>query len=219
MALRRGQADLQLHLFGNALHPAHQPAGAHAQAHHAIAVGREIGPHGGGHGQQHLPFVAVVEQIAHANLLGHGPGDLARLQARGQIPIKLGGQARIASVFPIGVPIGLVRQQQAQRQRLARGNPLRRVHDQLGLHMGVAARSLGLADAPNTSWACAGKVSNNDSANTSHSQQRHKKETGGKGSTEDIWFSSQGKRGWFPRSIMRDYAHRLLCGFFCPFSR
>ncbi len=106
--------------------------------------GREIGPHGGGHGQQHLPFVAVIEQITHANLLGHGPGDLARLQARGQIPIKLGGQARIASVFPIGVPIGLVRQQQAQRQRLARGNPLRRVHDQLGLHMGGGGPVAGL---------------------------------------------------------------------------
>ena len=69
-----------------------------------------------------------VERLCH-HRGGHG-GD-----AGGQLPLERRGQTRVARVLPVGVPVGLVGDLQAQPQRLAGGDALRRVGDQLGLHM------------------------------------------------------------------------------------
>ena len=142
MALCCGHLQLQLHLFGDAFHPAHQPAGVQPNLHLPRRVGHKIRPHLQRHGQQHRALVAVIEQIAHADLLRHGPLHSAGAQARRQRPGQLGGQAGIAGVFPVRVPVGLVLQQHPQRGRCARGDALWRLQHQLRLHMG-RARALG----------------------------------------------------------------------------
>ena len=101
------------------------------------------------HGQQHGVFITVVGQRAERNLVRHGPGDLARVYAFGQLPFELRGQARVAGVLPVGVPLGLVRDLQTEQQRLAGADAVGCLRDQLGLHMrrgdGAAARTADTA--------------------------------------------------------------------------
>ena len=105
-----------------------------AQVQHAGRGRLEVGGHLHGHGQQHLALIAVVEQRAHAQRLGHGPLDLARRQARRQLPVQLGGQAGVTGVLPVGMPFGLVGDQQAQPQCLARLYAFGRLGHELGAH-------------------------------------------------------------------------------------
>ena len=82
-AALHGQLQLEIAFLGNALHAADQPVRVQAQVQHAGRGRLEVGGHLHGHGQQHLALIAVVEQRAHAQRLGHGPLDLARRQAAG----------------------------------------------------------------------------------------------------------------------------------------
>jgi len=59
---------------------------------------------------------------------GAGPGDVTRRQAGRQRPLQLSGQAGVTRVLPVGVPVGLVLQQQAQPQRFAGRDPVRCMH-------------------------------------------------------------------------------------------
>jgi hypothetical protein len=87
------------------------------------------------HRQQQLAVVAVVHQRAHRQALGRGPRDLACGRARTQLPIERGRQARVARVLPVGVPLGLVLDSQAEPHGLAGHQALRRVRHQLGAHL------------------------------------------------------------------------------------
>ena len=109
--------------------------------------GFEIRPHRHRHAQQHRALVAVVGERADRDFFGQWPGDVTGHQACGQSPVQLGGQARIARVLPIGVPVQLVRDLQAQPHRLARLHALRCVGDQFCPHLvgGDAAARLGRA--------------------------------------------------------------------------
>ena len=119
-----------------------------------MGQGKGLG-HGDWHGQQHGAFVAIVGQGADRDLVRNGPGDVARIQPGGQLPGQLGGQAGVARVLPVGVPVGLVGDLQAQPQRLARAHALRRVGDQLGLHMGVVTVLLPGLVGLGLNWALA----------------------------------------------------------------
>ncbi|MNU97179.1 hypothetical protein D3C71_872410 [compost metagenome] len=138
---RRGALDGQLQrefaFFGNALLAAHQPGGAQLDRRVlGQRAGGKTAGHGDGHGQQHRAFVAIVGQRADGDLLGQGPGDLARVQTGWQRPGQVGGQARIARVLPVGVPLGLVGDREAQPQRLAGRHALGRMGQQLGANIG-----------------------------------------------------------------------------------
>ncbi len=129
-----GKVQCEAAVLGNAFHPAHQPAGLQLDAGHALGVRRKAGRDAGGHGQQHRAFIAIVQQIADADLLRHGPGNVAGGDAGRQLPGQLGGQAGITGVLPVGVPARLVVDAQPQGQGLTGGNTLGRQRHQFGPH-------------------------------------------------------------------------------------
>ena len=131
-----GQLQRELTLFRNALLATHQPRGAQLDGGVLCQrAGRKTAGHRDRDGQQHRALVAIVGQRADGDLLGQRPGDLSGVQARGQCPSQLGGQARVAGVLPIGVPLGLVGDLQPQPQRLAGRHALGRMGQQLGTHI------------------------------------------------------------------------------------
>ena len=130
------QLQHEVAFFGNAFLAAHQP---HCVQLYFQLAGQqrrlEVGRNRQRHRQQQRALKAVVGQGANADLVRHRPGDVARRHARRQRPGQAGGQARIAGIFPVGVPCGLVRYLQTHPHRLAGLHPLRRVRQQLGTHL------------------------------------------------------------------------------------
>ena len=141
------QANGEIALLRNAFLLAHQPGGV--QAHFHRLGGRawlEFRRDGQRHGQQHRALVAIVHQRPQRKALRQRPLDFARAHAGRQRPLQLGGQARIARVLPVGMPMRLMLQPQAQphgaaggvrcfRRRRAHGHALRRVSQQLRAHL------------------------------------------------------------------------------------
>ena len=125
-ALHR-QAQLKLAFLRDALLTADQPLGLQLDFHRTHQGHFEIGAYCDGHWQQHRAFVAVVGQGSDGNFLGQRPGDLAHLQARRQFPLQACGQARVAGVLPVSVPMRLVLDLQAQPEALPGLNALRRM--------------------------------------------------------------------------------------------
>ncbi len=141
-----GQLQRELALFRNALLAAHQPRGAQLDGGVLCQrAGCKTAGHRDGDGQQHRALVAIVGQRADGDLLGQGPGDLASVQPGGQRPRQLGGQAGVAGVLPVGVPLGLVGDLQPQPQRLAGRHALGRMGQQLGPHIGRGDHAGALA--------------------------------------------------------------------------
>ena len=87
------------------------------------------------HGQQHGALIAIVGQAADGNFLGCGPGNVAGGYALGQRPLQLGGQAGVARVLPVGVPVGLVDELQAHPHGFAGVYAIGGVRQQLGTHL------------------------------------------------------------------------------------
>ena len=125
-----GQLQRELAAFGNAFHAADQPVGRQVYFSHATGGCLKICSYLDGHRQQDVAFIAIVHQWPHAQRMGCGPFDGTCAQPCWQLPLQIGRQARIARVFPVGVPAWLVRQFQAQPQRLPSGHPIRRLRHQ-----------------------------------------------------------------------------------------
>ncbi len=125
-------AQREVALLRNAFLAAHQPGGL--ELHLELAAGKAR-RHRQRHRQQHGFFVAVVGQRADGDFFRRRPGDLARVDAGGQLPVELCGQARIARILPVGVPLGLVRELQAHPDRLAGLHALGRPGQQFGAHL------------------------------------------------------------------------------------
>jgi hypothetical protein len=123
------QAQQVLALLGDAALAAHQPAGR--QLHHEVAAGQG-GRQAHRHRQQQLALVAVVQQRPEGQLVRRRPADVVGLRALRQGPVQLRGQAGIARVLPVGVPVRRVPDGQTEPQRLARRQALRGVGQQLG---------------------------------------------------------------------------------------
>ncbi len=131
----RRNLQRELAFFGDAFLLAHQPTGLELDLHVAAQQRRlEVRRDGERNRQQHRALVAVVGQRADGDLLGHRPGDVAGQHARRQGPLQLRGQAGIARVLPVGVPLGLVRQLQAHPDRLARREAIRGMRHEFGAH-------------------------------------------------------------------------------------
>ena len=87
------------------------------------------------HRQQHGALVAVVDQGPHFQRLRRRPRDVAGDGAVGELPIQRGGQAGVAGILPVAVPVRLMLQRQRQPQRLAGGDARGRMREQFGAHM------------------------------------------------------------------------------------
>ncbi len=133
------QLQRELAVFGDALVLADQPVGCAACTSSASPAMRRGDGHR--HRQQHRAFVAVVDQRSDRQLARRRPVDVAGRDARGQRPLQRGRQAGVAGVLPVGVPVRLVLELQAQPDGLAGADALGRVRHQLGAHL------LGLDDA------------------------------------------------------------------------
>ena len=130
----RGGWDAQAELAGlrKAIHLADQPVSTQLHVERRAAEGRR---HGDGHRQQQGPFVPVVDERPDRQALRRGPFDGSRGGAGGQLPAQRGGEAGIARVHPVGVPLGRMLDQQAEPERLAGRHAVGRVCDQLGAHL------------------------------------------------------------------------------------
>ena len=135
--LRRGRGQVQAHaaFLWDAFLAAHQPIGLQLKGQRPTVREAKVSCHRHGHRQQHTAFVAVVGQAANREFFGQRPSDRASLQACRQLPLQLGGQARIARVLPIGVPLGLVLDLQAQPEGFSGLDALGGVQLQLGPHL------------------------------------------------------------------------------------
>ena len=125
------QSDRERAALRNALDAAGQPGGfqLHAQRLLRGFCQRQR------HWQQHAGIVAIVGQMADRELARHGPLDLAGRDAGRQAPLQRGGLAAVAGVFPVGVPVGLVRQLQAEPDRLAGHHAFGSMRQQTRLHL------------------------------------------------------------------------------------
>ena len=133
-AAAHGNLQRELSAFGNAFHAADQPAGRQAYLHHAGFRRLEVAGNLDRNGQQHGVFVAVIDQRAYAQGVGRGPVNGSSAQTGGKLPLQFGGQAGVAGVLPVGVPVGLMGQLEAQPEGLACGNPIGRLRHQFGAH-------------------------------------------------------------------------------------
>ncbi len=131
----RGQVQGETAFLRDAFLAAHQPLGLQAKGQWPTVREAEFGRHRHRHGQQQTAFVAIVGQGADGDFFGQRPSDVTGLQAGGQLPLQPGGQARVAGVLPIGVPMGLVFDQQAQPKSFPCLNALGGVHQQFGPHL------------------------------------------------------------------------------------
>jgi hypothetical protein len=131
-----GDLQFEVGVFRDALGAAHQPV--RLQLHFHVAAEErwlEFRSDRERHRQQHGVFVAVIGEVAGGNLFGCRPLDVAGLHAGRQRPLQLRGQARLAGVQPIGVPVRLVRELQADPHRLAGRDAFGRMRHQLGSHV------------------------------------------------------------------------------------
>ena len=101
-------------------------------------AGFELGSHLNRRDQQHAAFIAIVGHAAHWNFLGCWPHQIARIHTRRQLPLQFSGQPRVARIAPIGVPMGLVLQLQAQPKCFARHDAFGGMNLQGGLNLGCA---------------------------------------------------------------------------------
>jgi hypothetical protein len=145
MAGRRGAGrhiQRELAGLGNADLLADQPVGGQLDLQRAALEFRAQRQR---HGQQQLALIAVIDQRADRQALRRRPGDLADRDAGWQLPIHARRQARVAGVAPVGVPMWLVLDQEAQPGRLAGLQALGRMGDQFGPHLlGRDHSALGL---------------------------------------------------------------------------
>ena len=131
----RGQVQAETTFLRNAFLAAHQPLGLQTKGQWPLVREAKVRPHRDRHCQQQAAFIAIVGQGADGDFFGQRPGDLTRLQPRRQLPLDPCGQARVARVLPIGVPVRLVLDLQAQPKSLPGANALRGVHQQFGPHL------------------------------------------------------------------------------------
>ena len=130
------QAQRKLALFGNALFAAHQPLRLELDLQRLTQRrGHKLRRDGQRQRQQRRAFKTVVSQLANRDFVWQRPMDFARLHPRRQRPLQRGGQARIARIFPVRVPLGLMRQLQAQPHRFAHAHAIGRMRQQLSLHL------------------------------------------------------------------------------------
>ena len=162
-ALGRDRQDQgQIRAFGNADFLADQPVGARRQS-DRLRIGdlagiRDIGQ------QQHLAFVAIVDQRTDRQRLRRRPLYRSSAQRRRELPGEGRRQPGIPGILPIGVPAAIHRQPQCDRQRLARNERCALGH-QFRLDVGGPHRS-GMHDRgrrseqnrcnqlDEMSWAC-----------------------------------------------------------------
>jgi hypothetical protein len=104
-ALVLREIQLEAARFRNAKFFADQPIGLKLHLHWAR---RELGRQLHLHRQQQLVFVAVVDQRANRQLVRGRPLDRTGLHTVGQAPAQARGQAGVARVLPVGVPMGRV---------------------------------------------------------------------------------------------------------------
>ena len=130
------QAQRKFSLLRNTFLAAHQPAGG--DTHFQVlrqAAGAEVGCNGQWHRQKHCALKAQVGQAANGNLVGRGPSDVARHYAGRQGPGQCGGQAGVAGILPVGVPLRLVLQLQTQPYLGTRRHALRGISQQLSAYL------------------------------------------------------------------------------------
>ena len=125
------QAQGKLPRLRNANVFADQPFGVQL---HVQGLGAKTCGHSQWHGQQERALIAKVHQRADGQFFRRGPLDVARHHLPAQLPLQSGGQAGVAGVLPVGMPMRLVLNHQPQPHRLPRLHTLWRVSHQLGLN-------------------------------------------------------------------------------------
>ncbi len=133
------QAQRVVGLAGNALDLADQPTGAERDLQRR---GGQVGWQLDADRQQLAVAIAEIDQIADQETVGRRPVHIVGAQAIGQPPLQLGDQPGVTGIAPVGMPVRIVIQQQAEAQRLA-GDGLGRFGNQLRAQMMRAAHRRG----------------------------------------------------------------------------
>ena len=167
-----GQLDAEIALLWNALLFANQPIGTQLNLNRALIVLRLEGrAYLNGRDQQSGVFVAIVGQTANGNTARRRPNDWAIHHACGQLPLKLGGQTRIARVAPVGVPMGLVHQLQTQPNGFAGSKAIRRKCQKGGFNLRGFDHLAGRARTQNLSLCvCLERQAESQANNQANSQ-------------------------------------------------